>query len=296
MSRAEWLRTFVAVYRTGSVTVGARSRGLTQPAASQQLAALSRAVGGPVMARTARGVVPTERGRELYAQVAEPLDRLEGVLVGLDGGRVDRHQRLVRIGASAELFEAYLLPRLVGMTASINAHFDDDPALLELLLAGELDVAVTATAPGRRTVLEARHIGDRAFALVAAPGVAPRRPVQDLPALADWLRGRPWVSYSRELPVTRRLFTAVIGRPFDADLRLVAPDLRAVVAAVELELGVSLLPMYVCARELAEGRLVSLFDVSALVPPEPWFAHVRRADAADAGVNEVMARLLVDGW
>lgn len=294
MSRAEWLRTFVAVYRTGSVTVGARSRGLTQPAASQHLAALSRAVGGPVLARTARGVVPTERGRDLYAQVAEPLDRLEGVLGGLDGGRVHQQHRPVRIGSSAEVFEAYLLPRLIGTTSSVVAHFADDPALLELLLGGELDVAVTAAGPGRRTAVESRHIGDRAFTLVAAPDIAPPQPVTDLPALAAYLHGRPWVSYSRELPVTRRLFAAVSGRPFDADLRLVAPDLRAVVTAVGLGLGVSLLPTYVCARDLSEGRLVELFDVSALVTAEPWFAHVRRADAADPRVSEVIARFLVD--
>jgi DNA-binding transcriptional LysR family regulator len=98
MSRSEWLRTFVAVYRTGSVTVGARSRGLSQPAASQQLAALARAVGGPVVSRGPGGVLPTARGRELYAQVAEPLDRLEDVLADLDGGRLRRRDRPVRPG------------------------------------------------------------------------------------------------------------------------------------------------------------------------------------------------------
>ena len=88
MAASEWLRTFVAIYRSGSVSAGAAQRNLSQPAASQQLAALERRVGLPLFVRTAQGVEPTRRGRELHAQVAESLDRLEQVLVGLDGGAV----------------------------------------------------------------------------------------------------------------------------------------------------------------------------------------------------------------
>ena len=65
-----------------------RRRGLSQPAASQQLASLERRVGQPLFARTAQGVEPTRRGRELHAEVADSLDQLEQVLVGLDAGRV----------------------------------------------------------------------------------------------------------------------------------------------------------------------------------------------------------------
>lgn len=294
MSRAEWLRTFVAVYRAGSVTAGARARGLSQPAASQQLAALSRAVGGPVFARTPSGVAPTDRARELYAHIAEPLDRLEGVLSGLDGGRVQRRGRPVRIGATAELFEAQLLPVLATASVPLVATFDDDARLIDLLVTGELDLAVTAAVPGRRTALDTAEAGERTFALVGAPGAVPAAPMDNPPALAAWLRGRPWVSYSGERPVTRQFWTDVLGRPFDADVRLVAPDLRAVVTAVELGVGVSLLPTYICDRGLATGRLIEPYDVRALVRPEPWFASVRRADRADATITE-LHRLITDG-
>jgi DNA-binding transcriptional LysR family regulator len=291
MSRAEWLRTFVAVYRTGSVTVGARSRGLSQPAASQQLAALARAVGGPVLSRGPGGVLPTARGRELYAQVAEPLDRLEDVLADLDGGRLRRRDRPVRLGASAEFFADEILPLLAGAAPPVAATFDSDTRLIELLVSGELDIAVTTTLPGRRTLLESVEIGHRGFVLVGAPACVPAEPLVEPVALGEWLGGRPWVTYSGERPTTRRFWNAVLGRPFDADVRLIAPDLRTVVSAVELGVGISLLPGYVCARGLAEGRLAEVFDVSTLAPPEPWFATTRRTDAADATITDVMARM-----
>src|ERR1019366_7121236 len=111
MATSEWLRTFVAIYRSGSVSGGAALRSLSQPAASQQLAALERRVGLPLFLRTAQGVEPTRRGRDLHAQVADPLDRLEHVLVGLDGGAVTAQAPTIRFGSSAEFFSYAVVPR-----------------------------------------------------------------------------------------------------------------------------------------------------------------------------------------
>jgi DNA-binding transcriptional LysR family regulator len=291
MSRAEWLRTFVAVYRTGSVTVGARSRGLSQPAASQQLGALSRAVGGPVFLRVPRGVTPTRRGRELYARIAEPLDRLEGVLAALDGGRIDKTRPAFRLGARADVFEGHLLPLLADVSSSLVAEFGDDEALVELLLAGEIDLTVTTIRPARRTALDSVSVGASSYVLVAAPSLLPEGPLPSRQALATWVVGQPWVGYSRDSPVTRTFWSAVLARPFAAEFRVVAPDLRAVLAAVEVGLGVSLLPAYVCRRALADGRVVEPYDVRDLVSPEPWFATTRRADSAAPAIIEVLGLL-----
>src|SRR5690606_40980576 len=62
----EWYRSFVAIYRAGSVSAAAASRHLTQPALSQHLAALEAEVGEPLFHRRPRKMVPTERGIALY--------------------------------------------------------------------------------------------------------------------------------------------------------------------------------------------------------------------------------------
>src|ERR1700722_16174482 len=140
MSRSDWLRTFVAVYRSGSVTEGASHRGLTQPAASQQVASLERALGEPLFVRTPKGMEPTQRGRELYTRVAEPLDGLEGVLRDLDAGSVPALEPPGRFGSNAQFFAAEVLPRLVGVDVAVSATFAHDDALFLLLERGELDV------------------------------------------------------------------------------------------------------------------------------------------------------------
>ncbi len=280
MAHAEWLRTFLAIYRSGSLTVAASQRSLSQPAVSHQLAALERSIGEPLFVRGRRGVEPTAQARELYARVAEPLSALEPVVRGLESGHLDRPRAVVRAGASPEYFAAELLPRLSQLGLRITARFGDDAQLVDLLLRGELDVIVTSTSSARRG-LAFTEAGTKRFVLVGAPSLQPTARLGSVAALGEWLDGIPWVSYSHELPLTRRFWVSVLGRPFAGDLQLVAPDLRAVAEAACLGLGVSLLPEFVCREALVAGRLVEIYPVSDLAPGEPWFVGVRAADAAE---------------
>lgn len=293
--------TFLAVYRCGSVTDGAGCRGITQPAASQQLGALERCLGEPVFVRQPGGVEPTQRGRELYAEAADCLDQLHSVLGNLAGGSRRTPEPPVRFGSSAEYFAAELIPRLGeagvggagvgGAGFAVSARFGTDPELFALLGSGELDVVVTSSAPPRRSMV-ALPIGSKRFVLVAAPRVAPTPAVGSLSELGEWLVGRAWASFSLELPLTRRFWQAALGRPFGARLVLVAPDLRAVLKAVELGIGVSLLPTFVCSDALASGRLLELFPVGQLVPEEPWFACTRQGDLHEEKTRPGLAAMM----
>ncbi len=291
MARSEWLRTFVAVYRSGSVTEGAAYRGLTQPAASQQLASLERTLGAALFVRSPAGMEPTPRGRELYVRVAEPLDGLEGVWRDLDAGAVPAPEPPIRFGSNPEFFAAEVLPRLVGLNMGVTVGFGTDAELFAQLERGDLDVVVTSATPPRRSISATTMDANR-FVLVAAPAVAPPIPLRSLDELSAWLVDRSWVSYSLELPRTRRFWLNALGRTFAARLQLVAPDLRAVLRAVELGLGVSLLPELVCRDALSEGRVVEVFPVSHLTPEEPWFVCTRQNDAARSAVRGFLDALL----
>lgn len=294
MARPDWLRTFVAIYRAGSVTEGARRRALSQPAASQQLAGLERAVGSPLFARTPEGVTPTERGRSLFAQVASPLDQLEVVLSGLDAGTLGEARAPVRLGSSAELFAAEVLPKVAAAGVRVVARFGDDEDLVDRLVRGDLDAAVTGRPPSRRTV-DAVPAGEKRFVLVAAPSIAHDAPSATLDTLGDWLVGRPWAAYSLELPLTRRFWQAHLGRAFAATLRLVAPDLRVVVEAVAMGVGCSILPSFVCTDRLTDGRIVELHPISELMAPEPWFCCTRQGEATRPPVARLLAALVPGG-
>lgn len=50
----EWYRSFVSIYKHGSVSEAARTRMMTQPAMSQHLASLEAEVGEPLFTRAPR--------------------------------------------------------------------------------------------------------------------------------------------------------------------------------------------------------------------------------------------------
>lgn len=290
MSETEWLRSFLAAYRAGSLTDAAVLRGISQPAVSQHLAALEKAAGARLFVRRPGGVEPTSEGRELYGAVTEPLDALEAVLGRLHDGEAGA-EAPVRFGSSPELFATAVVPLLTGRDVALRATFGDDAELLAILERGELDLVVTSTPPPRRS---ARFVpaGAKRFTLVSAPALAPRSPLSSIETLSAWLVEKPWASYSLELPITRRFFAQVLGRPFPGHPRLVAPDLRVVLRAVEVGVGLSLLPTYICEDALAAGRIVEPFPVADFVPEEPWFACTRLGDAPRPAVTALLGALV----
>ena len=74
------LRVFLEVADTGSVTLAARRRHVSQPAATQAVAKMEAASGGRLFDRTRQGFFPTARGKALAARVRRALDMLDPAL------------------------------------------------------------------------------------------------------------------------------------------------------------------------------------------------------------------------
>lgn len=287
MARVDWLRTFVAVCQSGSISEAARLRNLSQPAATNHVRSLEAAVDTPLFVRRRDGVTPTEAGRRLFAQVADPLDHLQSVLAGLDAGSVALPGPPLRIGTSPELFAGLLTPRLSALGGPVRAVFGSEEDLMAGFVNDEIDLLVSG-APVTRKVVTNEVVAHERYALV---GGSPGDAVGSVAELSRALTGAPWVAYSNDLPRTRRFWKQHLGHPFDADVRLVAPDLRVVLSAVEAGVGASLLPTMVCEGSLARGSVHELFDVRGLVDPRPFWASYRARPEAFPGFTDFLRQL-----
>ena len=69
-----YLRGFMKIAETGSITRAAESLGISQPSLSQQLLRLEDEVGVPLFSRTARGVTLTKFGRRLLLHASRILE------------------------------------------------------------------------------------------------------------------------------------------------------------------------------------------------------------------------------
>ncbi|MFJ5137780.1 LysR family transcriptional regulator [Streptomyces sp. NPDC088707] len=252
------LRTFLAVYRSGSFTAAAGLLGLSQPTVTTQIRSLERQTGRELFERLPRGVAPTTVAHDLAARVAAPLDALAGAA----GQDTEPHERAapVHLAGPAELLCTRVLPALAPLAAE-GVRLRITPGLTEPLLdelrAGRHDLVIATFRP-RGRALTAVPLMDEEFVLVAAPAWADRvgeRPAVEGPAA---LTAVPLITYAEDLPIARRYWRHVFGSRLSRSAAVTVPDLRGVLAAVTAGAGFTVLPRYLCEAELTSGALVPL--------------------------------------
>nr|WBO79270.1 LysR family transcriptional regulator [Streptomyces sp. SBE_14.2] len=250
------LRTFLAVYRSGSFTAAAQLLGISQPTVTTQVKALERQAGRELFARQPRGVTPTPYAHDLAARVAAPLDALLAA-TGHDPAEAGPPPP-VHVAGPAELLCLRVLPALAplaarGVRLRVTPGLTDP--LLDELRSGRHDLVISTHRPRGRTLLSTPLL-DEEFVLVAAPAWASRTG-GDLPTA---LHTVPLISYAEDLPILRRYWRHVFGQRLNCRASVTMPDLRGVLATVVAGAGFSVLPRYLCQPELESGALVLLHD------------------------------------
>ena len=140
------LRVLKAVSEHGSFSAAADALTYTQPAVSQQIAALEKQAGATLVDRGSRGVTLTDAGRALVEHAEVVIARLAAAeaeleaIAGVRGGRV-RMSSFPSAGAS-------LLPPAVALFTSrhpeveLNFVEQEPEEAVEMLRAAELEVAL----------------------------------------------------------------------------------------------------------------------------------------------------------
>jgi len=167
------LLTFREVAHRGSFSRAAEALALTQPAVSQQLAALERQLGARLLDRGPGGVAPTEAGEVLLAHADALADRL--ALAGSQLGElVGAEARRLRVGAFPSAL-ATIVPAAIARLREAEPELEvgvvegSSPDLAALVGDGELHIAVCF----QDAALERReHPGTRRHDLAEEPMVA----------------------------------------------------------------------------------------------------------------------------
>jgi len=206
------LRTFLVVYREGSITRAARQLRLSQPAVTGQVKALEATLGRPLFTRLPRGVEPTLAADTLARQIAAPLDQLEMLTSNVLGHGMDVFTRVVQLGGPAEIITARVLPAvsdLVSQGLQLRVTLGLADQLTNDLVAGKLDMAIATVRPRRRG-LRVEPLCDEEFILVGTPRWAQRLPAEVIDRDgARVLADIPLISYAEELPIIRRYWQTV---------------------------------------------------------------------------------------
>lgn len=239
-------KLFCRVVELGSFSAAAREARLPQPSASRSVAALERALGVRLLERTTRRVVPTLEGRAYYVQIVDAIHTLEHAEVSARNGFAELAGE-VKIAVPGALGRKVLLPR-------INALMLESPELcIEVsasdsdvdFLAGGFDFAIRVGAPKDKNFV-ARELAQSEQWLVGSPNYLAMR---GTPRVATDLRGHHFV---------------IRGTPPDAllqlgvKLRVVTDEIESAQLCTIAGIGLSMLPRWLVANDVSEGRLVRL--------------------------------------
>jgi DNA-binding transcriptional LysR family regulator len=159
------LRAFALVLDLGSVSAAASVLGYTQSAVSQQLTALEREVGEPLVDRSQRPLQPTRAGRALRPHIARVLAELSGAQAAVEDLRGGlRRLRLAAFPSALSSFvpAAVRDVRRADPDVVIQILQLETKEAVEHLREGNADVAVVHHMPGiavpETAGLERRHL------------------------------------------------------------------------------------------------------------------------------------------
>ena len=273
------LRILLAVAEEKSFTAAAQRLGLTQSAVSQQMAALERETGVPLLTRTSQGVSLTEAGGRLAERSYRLLAEITAVEAELLTAGETRPE--IRLGAfsSAGL---ELLPQALKAFSAVRP--DVRVALVSLppgdittpLWDGSIHALLTweysfAPQPLNRRLAQFRLLDDPLLAVL--PAGHPLAASADI-ALAD-LADEPWMARAHGEPYENAYETMCRIAGFEPEIAFRVDDYEALQGLVAAGLGVSMAPAL------------------SLVPRRPDV--VIRPISRPAFTRQVSALTLVDG-
>jgi len=259
MADLDLLRSFLGIYRVGTISGAAQQLGFTQPALSQHLKALETQLGRPLFKRLPRGLAPTPAAHALAQNLGSHLDAMVATVEAARAGTKHVPGPL-HLGGPAELLGAKVFPTLClctiwqsGIQLRVQTGKVDE--LLEALKAGALDLLITSQKTSQRG-LKFEPLFKETFVLVGAP-----RWVSRLDPHAPERQG---ASAFEGIPLLvcedthSQYFQSAFGGEPEVVPTLVVDDLRAAMAAAIGGMGAAVLPHYLCEEALSRGELVQL--------------------------------------
>jgi DNA-binding transcriptional LysR family regulator len=259
--RFDWndLRFFLAVARSGTISLAGRRTGTDHATVGRRITALETALGVQLFERNPRGYNLTRHGERLIATA----ETIEAEAVRLEEELAGRNQGLkgaIRI-STLEGFGNFFLAARIGAFAAAHPGLSVELITIQQIIAlsrREADIAITLAPPGTGRFLHERLTDYRLFVygsrdyLARHPSIRTR---QDL-------SGHPFTGYIDDLIFTRGLdYLSEIARNLRA--RLQNSSLHAQMEAAASGFGLCVLPAFI-ARTRPELTAVLPDEISLL--------------------------------
>jgi DNA-binding transcriptional LysR family regulator len=278
----EQLRTFLAVASREHVTHAAQVLGLSQPAVTQQIQLLERALGVPLLERIGRNIRLTGAGLEVAGAcllIMRALENLDGVVAavrGLDLGSVT-------VGASY-LAANYFLPSVITEYAAkhprikVTVVIGEGADVCQQVAAGELECGLVdgAPTPGDTNLVQSRVAATDVYLVANSQHAAGGTGDPGPEGVFHGARQLVWGPGS----AIEAIAVEMLGEHYEPTRRLDVGTMEAARRSLLNSPGfIAAMPAIAVCDDLGSGSLVRLCANSV---PLPVFAVRRRGPDAPA--------------
>lgn len=264
----ESLKMFVDVVETGSFSRAAQLNHVTQSAVSQQIRALENRYEQRLLSRSARQVTPTPAGERLFRGCKEILARFSEV-----EGEI-REQATEVSGTcnvsciySVGLHELHTIQKELLKThpkVNVRLNYRRSDQVYDDVILGAADLGLVAY-PQPRAGVDLVPFREDKMALILPPG----HPLAGKGKVAmTAVTGLPFIAFDREAPSRKGIDKLFRDKGLELNPTMEMDNVETIKRAVELGLGVSILPIPTVEREVAGGTLVTkLFNEPGFTRP-----------------------------
>lgn len=250
------LKMFCDVVETGSFSRAAQLNHVTQSAVSQQIRSLEERYDQKLLSRSARQVTPTAAGERLFRGSKELLARF----TELESELREQSTEVQGTCTVSAIYSVGLHELRALQTSLLKEHprvnlrlnYRRSDTVYDDVILGAAEFGLVAY-PQPRAGVDILPFRDDKLALVCAPGHA--LAAKSRVSLSG-VAAHPFIAFDREAPTRKGIDRLFRDRGLDLDPVMEMDNVETIKRAVEMGLGVAVLPTATVDHEVAEGTLV----------------------------------------
>jgi LysR family transcriptional regulator, transcriptional activator of the cysJI operon len=253
----ESLKMFCDVVETGSFSRAAQLNHVTQSAVSQQIRALENRYEQKLLSRSARQVTPTPAGERLFRGCKEILARFSEVEQEIrEQAQEVAGTTTVSTIYSVGLHELHTIHKSLLKThpkVNMRLNYRRSDQVYDDVILGAAEIGIVAY-PQPRAGVDILPFRDDRLAIVCAPNhTFSSKQKVSITALS----GVPFIAFDREAPTRKAIDRLFRDKGLELNPVMEMDNVETIKRAVEMGIGVAVLPVATVQREISEGTLVA---------------------------------------
>jgi DNA-binding transcriptional LysR family regulator len=264
----EWLRTFRAIYETGTLSAAAQALFMSQPGVSLHLNSLEAYAGYKLFDRAPRKMVPTERGKMLYNFVLEPLKKLESAEQHFHR-RSQPERSTISVGMCFETFQYTLEEHVSSLPFNLVIKFGLYPQMQMDLDNGLLDMIVTPQKGDQQNLIYEPFSKER-IVLIAGittdtSKLTPLLATGDITSAKEFLKQQLWYSTAGDMEHLKNFWSKNFNEHPDFSPNYIVPNISSIIRCLSDNEGFSVVPDFLCTEALDAGKIKLVWQGT-----QPW--------------------------